>query len=791
MIKDMYFSVASLAYILLIIIVFFRTKKTNTVENKLFTIILLNALLSDVFDIISIYASKVDVNILLYRASLKAYIVSLLSFLFLFTEYSILIINKKYTTNEKLEKFSRMHKFFLLFLFIFAIIICILPSGYEIVNNIIYPGYGPDALFTFCTCVACDIFWLILILKNRKSINITAILPIFFVLVFGSFATAVQFFVPTVRLIVTGEIFSTAILYFTLFTIDNPDVVMIEEITKAREEAERANKSKTDFLSNMSHEIRTPLNAILGFSQGLMEEELPNTALEDVEDIISASDSLLEIVNEICDISKIETNKLEIINTEYQFEKIYKYLVTMTEGRIGSRQLKFIHECDSNIPPVLYGDCTRLKQIVVNLLTNAVKYTREGFVKLKINSEILDEEKCKITIIVEDSGIGIKTEDLDKLFSKFERFDSKQNINIEGTGLGLALTKKLVDLMNGTIKVESKYGEGSKFIVTVDQKIVNKSTSESENIVHENYRRFKGNGEKVLIVDDNKVNLKVACRLLRSYNLNIELSPSAQDYIERIKNTNYDLVLLDDLMPDMSGVEALQYLKQQGNYTTPTVALTANALTGMREKYLSAGFDDYLSKPINKQLLEEILIKFLGNEANMLEQNSQVNEEQVQPEEDKKETSEEQNEQVKEETQDIVEEQKEEVEEKKEETIEDVKGNVEYLKNNGVDLDKALELLGDMEMYNETLNDYVAEIDQKISDIKKFYEAEDMPNYAILVHSLKSDSRYIGLTKLGDLAYDHELKSKENDLAYVKEHFNELMEEADKMIKIVKNYAGK
>ena len=658
-----------------------------------------------------------------------------------------------------------MHKFFQLFLFIFAIIICILPSGFKIINNIIYPGYGPDALFTFCTCVGCDLFWLVLILINRKSINITSILPVFFVLVFGSFATAVQYFVPTIRLIVTGEIFSVAIMYFTLFTIDNPDVVMIEEITKAREEAERANKSKTDFLSNMSHEIRTPLNAILGFSQGLMEEELPKSAEEDVEDIISASDSLLEIVNEICDISKIETNKLEIVNVEYQFEKIYKYLVTMTEGRIGSRQLKFIHECSDNIPPVLYGDCVRIKQIAVNLLTNAVKYTRDGYVKLKIDYEKVDEENCKISIIVEDSGIGIKEEDLNKLFSKFERFDSKQNINIEGTGLGLALTKKLVDLMNGEIKVESKYGEGSKFTVIVNQKIVNKSSSEVENIVPENNKKFKGNGEKVLIVDDNNVNLKVACRLLRSYNLNIELSPSAQDYIERIKNNSYDLVLLDDLMPEMSGLEALQLLKQQGDYKTPTVALTANALTGMREKYLSAGFDDYLSKPIDKQLLEEILIKYLGNENNMSEQTAQV-----------------------EESTEVVEKTEEAVEEQ---SSEDCKGNVEYLKANGVDLDKALELLGDMEMYNETLNDYVAEIDQKMADIKKFYEAEDMPNYAILVHSLKSDSRYIGLNKLGDLAYDHELKSKENDLAYVKEHYNELMEEADKMIKIVKNYAGK
>ena len=289
--------------------------------------------------------------------------------------------------------------------------------------------------------------------------------------------------------------------------------------------------------------------------------------------------------------------------------------------------------------------------------------------------------------------------------------------------------------------------------------------------------------------------------------------------------------MLDDLMPELNGPETLKYLKEQNSYKTPTIALTANAMSGMKEKYLRDGFNDYLSKPIDRILLEELLVKFLGRPEDKPEdaanqppavflkdldkkESTEVVEKENIDTTENKESTESLNEETKEK---IVEEKKEEttedvkgnveylknngvdldkalellVEEKKEETTEDVKGNVEYLKNNGVDLDKALELLGDMEMYNETLNDYVAEIDQKMADIKKFYEAEDMPNYAILVHSLKSDSSYIGLTKLGDLAYDHELKSKENDLAYVKEHFNELMEEADKMIKIVKNYAGK
>ena len=408
----------------------------------------------------------------------------------------------------------------------------------------------------------------------------------------------------------------TLVSYLMYFTIENPDVKMLRQMELAKDQAERANNAKSDFLSSMSHEIRTPLNAITGFSQALsLEEGIKDKAREDINDILVASASLLEIVNSIIDVSKIESNKLEIENSEYSFDKIYRYLVTMTEGRLGNKQLEFIHECADNIPAVLYGDSVRIKQIAVNLLTNSVKYTQTGYLKLNIACDILDAEKCRITISVEDSGIGIKKEDLDKLFSKYERFDSEKNINVEGTGLGLALTKTLVELMDGTINVESKYGEGSKFVVSFEQKIVKlQKDAETNDKVASSNLGFIGNKQKILVVDDNTVNLKVARRILEPYNLVVEFSGSGKDFIKKYTSGNhYDLVMLDDMMPEMSGVETLKYLKEHTDYNIPTIALTANALAGMREQYFKDGFDDYLSKPIDKLLLEEILNRHLKN----------------------------------------------------------------------------------------------------------------------------------------------------------------------------------
>ena len=265
---------------------------------------------------------------------------------------------------------------------------------------------------------------------------------------------------------------------------------------------------------------------------------------------------------------------------------------------------------DPTLPPYLYGDYVRLKQVILNLLTNAVKYTKEGYIEFKV-STVKKDGICRIIASVEDSGIGIENNKIDKLFTKFERFDLEKNITIEGTGLGLAITKKLVDLMHGKIVVQSIYGQGSRFTVAIDQRIVDKKVIEPEETLDE-FVPFDATGKKILVVDDNKVNLKVAARLLKDYKVEVVEVDNGYECIQRIRNNeHFDLVLLDDMMPKMSGVETLKHLKEDSSYSVPTVALTANAISGMKEKYLKDGFDDYLSKPIDKNELNRVIRKFL------------------------------------------------------------------------------------------------------------------------------------------------------------------------------------
>ena len=423
----------------------------------------------------------------------------------------------------------------------------------------------------------------------------------------GTIATIVQALFPNMLLITPVEAVITLLTYFY---IENPDMKVAAQLNEAKLQAEKANNAKTDFLSSMSHEIRTPLNAIVGFSQALMEENLPSSAQEEVKYIVDASETLLEIVNSILDISKIEANKLEIIDKEYNFKKVYDELCALTKARLGEKPLELRFSYDDTIPQVLYGDDVRIKQIILNLLTNSIKYTKYGFVDFSVKS-VIKGDMCRLIISVEDSGIGIKKENLEKLFTKFERFEEK-NTTIEGTGLGLAITKRLVELMHGQLVVHSVFGEGSKFTLVIDQKIV-KGVITIDQAEEGNFVDINCANKEILLVDDNKLNLKVAARLLETYKANITMVESGAETIDLIKSGKvYDLILMDDMMPKMSGVETFKELKKIPGYNIPTVILTANAIEGMRDKYLNDGFDDYLSKPINKIELNRVINRFLN-----------------------------------------------------------------------------------------------------------------------------------------------------------------------------------
>lgn len=613
---SLYFQIASLFYLGLITIIYCTKKKRNTLENKIYLGLLIVTFVTLFLDMASVYLAIVNPTHFFANPLCKLYLVGILGWVFLFTYYIFVISSKKNRSDEEnLEKPGKTYfkKAFYILLFIYLIsslIILLIPLNIYSDGNLMYT-YGPSAMFSYAVAGICVVFWLVIMLSNYKEIKDKKYLPAFAFIVLATVSVIIQATFPEILLVTSAAAFITVLTYFT---IENPDLKLINELNFAREQAEKANNAKSEFLSSMSHEIRTPLNAIVGFSQALAEEEISNEAKEEVNDIIMASENLLEIVNGILDISKIEANKLEIVNTEYEPTKILEELVALSKARLGEKPIEFRTNFDPLLPKTLFGDYMRIKQITLNLLTNAIKYTKTGYIEFRVSC-IQKENVCRLIISVEDSGIGIQKEKIDKLFTKFERFDIEKNITIEGTGLGLAITKKLVELMNGKIVVQSIYGQGSKFTVALDQQIVltpTVSTSEvtpKEDPIDLSLLADK----KVLIVDDNKINLKVASRLLKDYNIKTEEVDSGFECINRIlQKEEYDLILLDDMMPKMSGVETLKKLKEISDFHTPTIALTANAISGMKEKYLKEGFDDYLSKPIDRKELNRVIRKFLN-----------------------------------------------------------------------------------------------------------------------------------------------------------------------------------
>lgn len=606
------FSVCSFIYIFFLVLIFFSRKRLDTIENKIYGALIIANLFGAVLAILcymtSFYYELFTPFVRMFVS--KSFLIYYLAYMLIFTCY-VYVVSRKVNYNNFQNK-QKLEIGAGCFVFLLAmVLVIVLPLKFYRSETVFY-SFGPSTDIVYGFSLLAIVSWIVLMIMNYKNLKNRKYLPIFVFIFLGLVAMAIQKYNPDLLLLISVETFITFLMYFM---IENMDFRLIEQLDLAKVEAEKANQAKTEFLSNMSHEIRTPLNAIVGFSQALGEEELPTEAKEQLQDIISSSESLLDIVNGILDISKIEANKLEIVNTEYDFYKILKELVALTKIRIQNKPIEFRTHFSGDIPNILYGDHVRLKQIILNLLTNAAKYTNEGCIEFTVDA-VQTGDICRFVISVADTGIGIKKENIDKLFTKFERCEIEKSSTIEGTGLGLAITKKLVEMMNGKIVVQSVYEQGSRFTVTIDQKIILKeaiqeSVVETKDAVIHDMTDLSN--KKVLIVDDNPMNLKVAARLLKNYQFHIDEVDSGFACIEKIQSgEHYDLILLDDMMPKMSGVETLKQLKNMSDgFTIPTIALTANAISGMREKYLADGFNDYLAKPINKEELNRVIQKFL------------------------------------------------------------------------------------------------------------------------------------------------------------------------------------
>ena len=608
---NIFFQISGLIHVVLILVIYLSKRKGNELKNKAFVALTLTAIISLILDVTTVLLGVYTEHIKLTSILAKIHLASLSLWIIIFTYYLMLMTSYKVNSEDDKEldkKFISLAKKSLMVAVFCIVPILLLPIKMNIEGIILYPT-GLSLYYCYLCFFISYFKWISIAIKAKKKKESSLFKPLLMLLVFATIILIIQIFNPTLLLVTAVLAFLTIITYHS---IENPDIYAIEALNIATQQAQAANHAKSDFLSSMSHEIRTPLNAIVGFSQSLAKEPISGPAKDEVKEILNASTNLLETINGILDVSKLEANKIEIVNADYSTKKMIHEIVNLSNTRLGSKSLELKFEIDPNLPKALYGDCNRLKQIIMNLMSNSIKYTKYGYIKLKMDA-LNSGGKCMLTISVEDSGIGMTEKDLEMLFTKFQRFEIDKNINIAGTGLGMAITKGLVELMNGQINVQSEYGKGTTFTIVIEQDISNAEVDETpEEDKNKKIEPFDASGQRVLVVDDNKINLKVAEKILTGYKLSLDFCESGRDCLNKIMTgEKYNLILLDIMMPKMKGPEVLEALNQIPGFNTPVVALTADVISGMEDKYINQGFDDCLPKPIIEEDLYYLLKKFL------------------------------------------------------------------------------------------------------------------------------------------------------------------------------------
>ena len=553
---------------------------------------------------------------------------------------------------------------------------------------------------------------------------------------------------------ITIRIFSVYLVQFLLIMLIKRQQQTQMMVEQKAYEAEAAAQAKEDFLANMSHEIRTPMNAITGMVElALSNDLLPEQEKEYLYNIRAAGDELVSIIENILDVTKMRSDTLEITEEEYEITSLVHDVVNAIQVMLAEKQVVLLVDTNPNIPSRLRGDDVRIKQVMMNLLSNAAKYTEKGTIHLEVDFAPVGgkDQEIELKVCVTDTGIGIAQEQLKDLFTKFRQGDSSRNRAMGGSGLGLVLSKRLIDLMRGTILAKSVPGKGSEFSFTVVQEVIDarpcietdpqmilqqaiKQEERGAARVHsrkkeDKHTTFTAPDAKILLVDDNKVNLKVAEGLLRPYKMNIETADSGPMAIEMIRSREYDLVFMDHMMPQMDGAEAtkiIRGLEEDRFRTMPIIALSANAVRGAREMFMEAGMNDFVPKPIEMRIMDRVLRKWLPDDKVISNRSS---------EEDGY----------------------------KEENSNTPTGSLSW-KMEGIDVSVGMQYSGDDEnLYREVLSDYMDTIEEKANVIEKAVEAGDLETYTIEVHSLKSISKSIGAMELSELAKDLELSGKNNE----------------------------
>ena len=771
---NLYVSICALLISFFLLINFFSKKRYDNKETKIFSYMLIFNFINTIFTLSIVFIEKTNIiNIIFLKILNKLNNVIQLGWIWLLFLYMLYML-----CNNKEKKYNLMKIITVIINILLGILIFILPISFY--NNIYLNGLSET--FSYIIYFVYLLVIIILTIKNIKNMSNKKNIIVFTI---SLLLMLTAFIIKKINpeLLIISSIFTYINLIIN--STEDPDSRLLLELQKEKEKNEKLNNIKIDFLTNMNHEFRTSLNTIVGFSECIKQEDSIDACKNDADDIITSSQNLLEIINDVLDISKLETNNMKITEEDYKPLEIFENVISLLKPKLSEKEIEIKTNFNENIPYMLFGDSNKVKQIITNILMNSIKYTEDGSINFEVNCTS-EKDKCNLVISIENTGKAIKKEN--KSSNNLKEFN--KNI-VEQSELEFSIAKKFVDMLGGKIVLDEKNMNKTKVTIYLNQKIKMQGVpliaeiSKLEESIKPQQEDYSD--KKVLIVDDNKMNLKVATRLLKNYNIITTEVLNGDEAISKIKNNEkYDLIFLDDKMPQKNGKETLNEFKKIKGFDIPVIVLTANVLEGMKEKYIEEGFDDYLAKPINKEELKKILNKFLIDKKSDIEDTILFS-----PNSKFEPLSKELLEEV-ELVNDIeIDNDIEQIEEKIEEKKQLNYKNKKFLIENNIDVDAAEKLLGEMSTYDDALADFIKEADSKYNLLQGYMKIDKLEKCYNIFRTIKTDTRYLGFIELNSIFSNLEKAIKENDIDYVKNNIKTSLKVFKKYIEISKEYLGK